>query len=82
MSLPKDKKMHAAGGLAIWLVALLLGAPLLLASGLACAAGLLKELYDSRHPDRHTVDPLDWFWTGWLAAIGSVLVAMFKGPIP
>lgn len=74
MSLPQDKKLHAAAGLIVWVAALMLGASLIQATGLSALAGLAKEVHDKVRPG-HTVDPLDWFWTSWPAAVFSVLGA-------
>lgn len=58
-----DKLGHFLAGALAALVALLLGGSPILAVAVAALAGLLKELYDFQHPDKHTVDFADLWWT-------------------
>lgn len=62
MNIPQDKLQHFAGGAIIFTLAALI-LPLSLAALLVwCVAGG-KELYDRTHPESHTFDGWDAYWT-------------------
>ena len=77
--IPKDKLMHLGAGFvisaAVGFAALQL-LPMvicfLLAIGAASVAGHLKEDYDAEHPDTHTYDKQDMYYTIIGGVIGSV----------
>jgi hypothetical protein len=73
--LPQDKANHALYGASIYLVAALFVGPLL-ALGLSCVAGALKEVYDRLHKDAHTPDAWDWLATtaGGLVCFAAHLI--------
>ena len=74
-----DKLLHfyagdliGAGGVLISYYGLKLNKDksLLIGLGLGILAGLAKEFYDSRHPDKHVKDKNDAFATFWGTGIG------------
>ena len=71
--IPQDKLLHFGAGLLIALAVGLLLSPWL-ALPAAVIAGGLKELYDSRHPETHAVDALDFIATGFGGVLGAWLV--------
>ncbi len=72
---PADKQMHFICGLVI--AALL--TPFIGAYSIVVVAiiALLKEIYDARHPDKHTADIWDWVATTLGGIVGFVVVALF-----
>jgi hypothetical protein len=72
--LPADKQMHFIGGLVI--AALL--TPFIGAYSIVVVAVIaaLKEIYDARHPDKHTADFWDWVATVLGGVVGFVVVAL------
>jgi hypothetical protein len=58
-SLPADKAGHAIAGAIVSCLPLAVGGPWWLPALASLTAGLLKEVYDSFHRDRHTVDAWD-----------------------
>ena len=64
-----DKKLHLIAGAIIAAIFYYLTHSHLVAISAATMIGLLKEVYDSFFPHRHTVDPVDFVVT----AIGGVL---------
>jgi hypothetical protein len=71
---PADKQMHFIGGLVI--AALL--TPFIGAYSIVVVAVIaaLKEIYDARHPDKHTADFWDWVATVLGGVVGFVVVAL------
>lgn len=61
--IPYDKALHFIAGSIVSAFAPAIGDSLLLPVALAAVAGVGKEIYDSFHRDRHTVDPLDFVAT-------------------
>ncbi len=68
--IPPDKQGHALVGAIIFALASLLLSPFvppalipLNALLTAAAAGALKEVYDAYHPDQHTCDVWDFYYT-------------------
>ena len=73
MTIPQDKLQHFAGGAILFILAALI-LPLSLSALLVwCVAGG-KELYDRAHPDRHTFDGWDAYWT----VAGGVAVGLLQ----
>jgi hypothetical protein len=72
---PADKQAHFLCGLVI--AALL--TPFIGAYSIVVVAiiALLKEIYDARHPDKHTADFMDWVATVLGGVVGFVVVALF-----
>jgi hypothetical protein len=70
---PVDKFMHFICGLVI--AALL--TPFIGAYSIAVVAivALLKEIYDARHPDKHTADIWDWVATSLGGVLGYTLIS-------
>jgi hypothetical protein len=71
---PVDKFMHFICGLVI--AALL--TPFIGAYSIVVVAVIaaLKEIYDARHPDKHTADFWDWVATVLGGVVGFVVVAL------
>lgn len=69
-----DKLGHAVAGTLIWAIAILLGATIWFAIGIAAVAAALKEGYDYLHRDRHTPDFWDWVATVSLPVIISLVI--------
>jgi len=42
-------------------------------------AGVAKEVYDSMHPDKHSVDIMDWCFTAWGGLAMAVLIGLIFG---
>lgn len=74
---PLDKQAHALAGYAI---AVSFGLTVSPALGLAYAlvAGVLKEFYDSRHPESHTCDVWDFVATALGGLAGFALLILAK----
>jgi hypothetical protein len=71
---PADKQMHFICGLVIAaLLTPFIGAYSILVVAVIAA---LKEIYDARHPDKHTADFLDWVATTLGGVVGFVIVAL------
>jgi hypothetical protein len=71
---PADKQMHFLCGLVIAaLLTPFIGAYSILVVAVIAA---LKEIYDARHPDKHTADMLDWVATVLGGLVGFVIVAL------
>ena len=70
---PADKQAHFICGLVI--AALL--TPFIGAYSIAVVAivALLKEIYDARHPDKHTADIWDWVATSLGGVLGYTLIS-------
>ena len=58
-----DKFGHFAGGSIIASVLSLLGTDAVNTLAAVAIVALSKELYDRQHPDKHTYDLWDAFWT-------------------
>jgi uncharacterized membrane protein YdcZ (DUF606 family) len=72
---PADKQMHFICGLVIAaLLTPFIGAYSILVVAVIAA---LKEIYDARHPDKHTADFWDWVATTLGGVFGFVVVALF-----
>jgi hypothetical protein len=71
---PVDKFMHFICGLVI--AALL--TPFIGAYSIAVVAivALLKEIYDARHPDKHTADIWDWVATVLGGVLGMLIITL------
>lgn len=54
-----DKIVYAAGCFAAVVGLVHLGVPLWIAALVVATGGVLKEVYDCRHPDKHTADVMD-----------------------
>lgn len=59
--IPLDKQAHFLGGYAIAITLVPFGTVLALVT--AIVAGALKEAWDARHPENHTVDGVDFLAT-------------------
>ncbi len=71
---PVDKFMHFACGFIIAAVLTpFIGAYSILVVAVIAA---LKEIYDARHPDKHTADFWDWVATTLGGIVGFVVVAL------
>ena len=72
---PCDKQMHFLSG---FIIAVLL-TPFIGAYSILVVAVIaaLKEIYDARHPDKHTADFMDWVATVLGGIVGFVVVALF-----
>lgn len=64
-----DKKLHLIAGAIIAAIFYYLTHSHVVAISMAAIIGLLKEVYDSFFPHKHTVDPVDFIVT----TIGGVL---------
>ncbi|WP_293937651.1 hypothetical protein [Iodobacter sp.] len=73
MNIPNDKLMHFTGGAIIFILAALL-LPQSIAALLVWAVAGGKELYDQAHPESHTFDGWDAYWT----VAGGVLAAILQ----
>ena len=72
---PCDKQMHMLSGFIIAAVLTpFIGAYSILVVAVIAA---LKEIYDARHPDKHTADFWDWAATVLGGVVGFVIVALF-----
>jgi hypothetical protein len=72
---PCDKQMHFLSGFIIAaLLTPFIGAYSILVVAVIAA---LKEIYDARHPDKHTADFMDWVATVLGGIVGFVVVALF-----
>lgn len=81
MRLPIDKLLHLLVGALI--VALLWPLNPALACSVCVAAAVGKELYDARHPERHTADRFDAAFTslgGVLSCVWLVFVELVVTP--
>lgn len=81
----QDKKLHLGAGAVAGAVVsvaglLVFGFPseVRLITGVlaAVAAGVGKEVFDSKNPDKHTVDKLDVVYTGVGGVIGSLVALL------
>jgi hypothetical protein len=71
---PCDKQMHMLSGFIIAAVLTpFIGAYSILVVAIVAA---LKEIYDARHPDKHTADFMDWVATVLGGLVGFVVVAL------
>jgi hypothetical protein len=71
---PCDKQMHMLSGFIIAAVLTpFIGAYSILVVAVIAA---LKEIYDARHPDKHTADFMDWVATVLGGVFGFVVVAL------
>jgi hypothetical protein len=71
---PCDKQMHMLSGFIIAAVLTpFIGAYSILVVAVIAA---LKEIYDARHPDKHTADFMDWVATVLGGVVGFVVVAL------
>jgi hypothetical protein len=71
---PCDKQMHFLSGFIIAAVLTpFIGAYSILVVAVIAA---LKEIYDARHPDKHTADFMDWVATVLGGVVGFVVVAL------
>jgi hypothetical protein len=71
---PVDKFMHFICGLVIAaLLTPFIGAYSILVVAVIAA---LKEIYDARHPDKHTADFMDWVATTLGGVVGFVITSL------
>jgi hypothetical protein len=71
---PCDKQMHFICGLVIAaLLTPFIGAYSILVVAVIAA---LKEIYDARHPDKHTADFMDWVATVLGGVVGFVITSL------
>jgi uncharacterized membrane protein YdcZ (DUF606 family) len=71
---PCDKQMHMLSGFIIAAVLTpFIGAYSIVVVAIIAA---LKEIYDARHPDKHTADFWDWVATVLGGVVGFVVVAL------
>lgn len=73
-----DKQMHALGCYCLT-ITLLLVLPMLWAAPIVLAVGFAKEVYDKRHPDKHTADWLDFVADA--VGVGLACLAFTVAPI-
>ena len=76
--LPYDKALHLIGGAALFLAALVLGAPPLVALAVVVVAAVVKELYDLAHRQAHTPDPWDAIYTAAAAVVGYLVMVLLR----
>jgi hypothetical protein len=71
---PVDKFLHFIGGLVIAaLLTPFIGAYSILVVAVIAA---LKEIYDARHPDKHTADFMDWVATVLGGVLGMLIITL------
>jgi hypothetical protein len=71
---PCDKQMHFLSGFIIAAVLTpFIGAYSILVVAVIAA---LKEIYDARHPDKHTADFMDWVATTLGGVVGFVITSL------
>jgi hypothetical protein len=71
---PVDKFMHFICGLVIAaLITPFIGAYSILVVAVIAA---LKEIYDARHPDKHTADFWDWVATSLGGVLGMLIITL------
>lgn len=68
--LAKDKYQHFAGSVGLGVVAGTLIEDRRVAFAAAMVPGVLKELYDAKHPDKHTASWKDLAWDAAGAYVG------------
>jgi hypothetical protein len=71
---PCDKQMHMLSG---FIIAVLL-TPFIGAYSILVVAVIaaLKEIYDARHPDKHTADFMDWVATVLGGVLGMLIITL------
>jgi hypothetical protein len=82
MNIPIDKQLHFLSGATIAFTVSLFGG-IWLGFVVTAIVGLLKEVYDNYHPDKHTADVWDFIATGLggLFAVIITLIANFINKI-
>lgn len=75
-----DKALHLGAGIAIGAIGTLATGSRTAGFALGAGAGLLKEVYDDRHRNIHTVSAKDFAVTALGAAIGAQLPGLLIGP--
>ncbi len=71
---PCDKQMHFLSGFIIAAVLTpFIGAYSILVVAIIAA---LKEIYDARHPDKHTADFMDWVATVLGGVLGMLIITL------
>jgi Sec-independent protein secretion pathway component TatC len=73
-SIPKDKALHALGGVLMFAIGILFSLPI--AASLVLANAVIKELYNKRKSLLHTFDP----WDGFATCCGGLLGFMCAAP--
>lgn len=70
--IPQDKEAHFVSGFALFFLLLACQMPPEYAVITVSLAGVIKEIYDYRHPLEHTADVYDWLATtlGGVAGFG------------
>lgn len=71
-----DKQAHFLAGYAIGMTVGLYDQ--LAGFGAGVAAALLKEVYDYKHPETHTADVYDCWWTCAGSFMAAVVLLMFN----
>lgn len=77
--LPQDKLYHLLAGVGISFLGAVIFSSVLAGILAACAAGVLKEVWDYYHPEGHTVDVWDALFTmfgGLIPAAATFLAAI------
>jgi hypothetical protein len=72
-SIPADKQQHFLSGAILGIVL----TPFIGAYSIVVVAVIaaLKEIYDARHPDKHTADIWDWVATSLGGVLGYTLIS-------
>lgn len=68
--LPQDKANHVVWGAILFAAGHFVSIPF--AAAVVLAVAIFKELYDSYHPDRHSVDPMDAVATAAGGVVGFI----------
>lgn len=75
INIPQDKLLHFLGGLIICILASLV-LPLAISIALVWGIAGSKELYDKAHPEIHTFDGWDAYWTVAGGVFAAILIWM------
>lgn len=78
MTIPRDKLFHFLGGAVIYGLAAFFLADALAFALAWLTAGLKEQLLDLPHPESHTFDGWDAYWT----VAGAVGLALFRWGLP
>ncbi|MCX7204729.1 MAG: hypothetical protein NT086_01835 [Proteobacteria bacterium] len=73
MQIPQDKLMHFTGGAIIFILAALI-LPQSIAVAIVWGVAGGKELYDKAHPEIHTFDGWDAYWTVAGGVFAAILI--------
>jgi hypothetical protein len=73
-SVPADKQQHFISGAILGIILTpFIGAYSILVVAVIAA---LKEIYDARHPDKHTADFMDWVATVLGGVLGMLIITL------